>query len=176
MIELVVAMFVFAIGLLGFAALQTRSLQEGFDSSQRSLAIWRLQELADRVRANADAVNAYVNAVNSANICDAAPAPRCADYYTGAPVAGAVCTANELALFDTWDVVCNGDDAAITSLVDMDISLACTDADPVDADPCSPGSSLQLNMSWSSRSATGDDQIADDAPAITQQYLLNFRP
>ena len=38
MIELLVSLFIFSVGLLGFATLQTRSLQEGFDSGQRSVA------------------------------------------------------------------------------------------------------------------------------------------
>lgn len=176
MIELVVAMFVFAIGLLGFAALQTRTLQEGLDSTQRSTAIWSAQEMADRIRANPTELNIYVNALNNANLCDAAPATRCADHYAGSHTAAASCTATEMANFDAWEVMCHGDNAPDNAVIDSTVELNCTDSDTSDGNPCSEGSRLQLEMTWTSKAADSDTEIADDADAITQRYLLNFQP
>lgn len=159
MIELMVSLFIFSVGLLGFATLQTRSLQEGFDSGQRSVALWRTQELSDRIRANDTQLDIYMAAVNNDAICDAAPT-RCANHWDGGAIAGTACTATQMATFDVWDVLCNGEDATEDVLIDSDISLACDDRDTTDAFACSAGSNLTLDACWTSRSASSDDQIA----------------
>lgn len=158
MIELMVSLFIFSVGLLGFATLQTRSLQEGFDSGQRSVALWRTQELSDRIRANNDQLDTYMAAVNNDAICNATPT-RCADYWDGGAVAGAACTATQMATFDVWDVLCNGEDATEDVLIDSDISLACDDRDLTDALACSSGSNLTLDACWTSRAASSDNQL-----------------
>lgn len=189
MIELLITLAIFTIGLAGFATLQMRSLQESFDTSQRSVAIWRAQELADRIRSNAGQLDTYLDEVNDANVCGAAPT-RCADYWSGsAEVAATACTATEVAAFDAWDVLCNGPDATDAALVESDISLDCEDIDATDAAACTAGSALTIDICWTSRSATGDSQIetvaAGDVPTdcansdlsyLFEYYTLEFRP
>ena len=190
MIELMVSLFIFSIGLLGFATLQTRSLQEGIDSGQRSIALWRSQELSDRIRANADQLDAYLASVNNDAICESA-APRCADYLNnGVSTDAGVCTAAEMAIFDTWDVLCNGDDATNDVLIDSKISLSCNDFDTSDALACSFGSNLTLDICWTSKSASSDNQIEvvqnaaalpscdnPNAPSyLFESYSLEFLP
>lgn len=189
MIELMVSLFIFSVGLLGFATLQTRSLQEGFDSGQRSVALWRTQELSDRIRANDDQLDTYFAAVNNDAICDSVPT-RCADYWDGGEVAGAACTATEMADFDVWDVFCNGEDATEDVLIDSNISMTCDDRDLTDAEACSAGSNLTLNACWTSRSASSDNQLeivqgnaalpsCDDPTApeyLFESYTLEFVP
>lgn len=162
MIELMVALFIFSVGLLGFATLQTRSLQEGFDSGQRSVAIWNAQELSDRIRTNSDPLQleTYLDAVNNDAICDAVPV-RCADFLGGGGPASAVaCDATQMANFDAWDVICNGANATQAVLIDADVSLNCNDIDGgADAFDCSPGSDMSLDFCWTSRSASSDNQL-----------------
>ena len=190
MIELMVSLFIFSVGLLGFATLQTRSLQEGIDSGQRSVALWRTQELSDRIRANSDELDTYLIAINNEGLCEAAPV-RCADYLGGGgEVAATACTTAEMATFDAWDVLCNGEDATSDVLIDSNISLSCVDSNAADAAVCSAGSSLTLDACWTSKSASSDDQIAvvsgssqlascDDpgAPSyLFESYSLEFLP
>ncbi len=189
MIELMVSLFIFSVGLLGFATLQTRSLQEGFDSGQRSVALWRTQELSDRIRANDGELETYLAAVNNDAICDATPT-RCADYWNAGGVNGAACTAAQMATFDVWDVLCNGEDATEDALIDSQISLSCDDRDLADASACSNGSNLRLEACWTSQSASGDNQLeiiqgnsalpsCDDADApryLFEFYTLEFVP
>lgn len=161
MIELMVALFIFSVGLLGFATLQTRSLQEGFDSGQRSVAIWNAQELSDRIRANSAPLQiaTYLNAVNNDAVCGATPV-RCADFLGGGgPADAVVCTSDQMATFDAWDVICNGENATQDVLIDADVSLTCNDVDLADAFVCSPGSDMSLDFCWTSRSATSDNQL-----------------
>ena len=113
LIELMVALFIFSVGLLGFATLQTRSLQESVDSGQRSVALWRTQELSDRIRANSGQLDTYLDSVNNAAICESTPT-LCADSSDGN---AAVCSATQMAVFDAWDVLCNGEDATSDVLI-----------------------------------------------------------
>lgn len=121
MIEVLVTLLVFTIGLLGLAALQLNALQGTADSVQRSHASAVLQELAERIRANPQAGAAsYAGDAN----CAAPPPARCADYRnpaTGAKVGAANCTPAQMAAFDRWEAQCsyaaldNADEARFSS-------------------------------------------------------------
>ena len=105
LIEVLVALLVFSIGMLGLSALQLNALRSVSDSSQRSQSTWILQDIAERIRANPDAPAASFTAVPN---CAAIPAPMCADHFkpgTG-KVAAVNCTAAEMASFDRWEAQC----------------------------------------------------------------------
>ncbi|WP_423357038.1 type IV pilus modification protein PilV [Pseudomonas citronellolis] len=107
MIEVLVTLLVFTIGLLGIAALQLNALKGIADSNQRSQATWVMQELAERMRANSlGAENSYTTAAT----CTALPDPWCADHYnpiSGAKVNAATCTSDQMAAFDRWEAQCS---------------------------------------------------------------------
>jgi type IV pilus assembly protein PilV len=107
MIEVLVTLLIFTIGLLGLAALQLNALQGVSDSAQRSQATAVLQDLAERIRANPQAGAAsYAGNAN----CAALPATLCADHVTpatGAKVSAANCTAAQMAAFDRWEAQCS---------------------------------------------------------------------
>lgn len=54
LIEVLVAMLVFAIGMLGLAALQIRALQDNQDAYLYTQAVFQAYDLSDRIRANPD--------------------------------------------------------------------------------------------------------------------------
>jgi type IV pilus assembly protein PilV len=62
MVEVLVALVVLAIGLLGIAALYLNSLQSGRTAIYRTQAITLAADLADRIRANRTAQGAYATA------------------------------------------------------------------------------------------------------------------
>ncbi|MCY1294681.1 type IV pilus modification protein PilV [compost metagenome] len=108
MIEVLVTLFVFTVGLLGLAGLQLGALKSTSDSNQRTQAVWVLQELAERMRANnlpaADA--GYTAAPN----CSALPSPWCADHYnpiSKSKVNAVSCNAEQMAAFDRWEAECS---------------------------------------------------------------------
>lgn len=169
LIEAVVALFVFSVGALGLAALQTATLVRSDDTKQRSLAIWKAQELADRIRAtksidNPDGlIDDYVNQINSQVItpigsaansggftCPANPPTRCDEQRGGASVGN--CSADQMVEFDVWSVLCDPDtglsfasnatvpDGAV-KLQDLDIALF------------EIGTHHELYIEWSARSA-----------------------
>lgn len=107
LLEVLITLLVFAVGMLGMAALQLNALQGSADSAQRSQSTWLLQDIAERVRANPEgSAAAYATAPN----CAALPAQRCADYYnpsTAAKVTATNCTAAQMAAFDRWEAQCS---------------------------------------------------------------------
>lgn len=56
MIEILIAIFVMAVGLLGTATLQMRAVQDTGNANLRSVATYQAYDLADRIRANKAAV------------------------------------------------------------------------------------------------------------------------
>lgn len=86
LVEALVALLVLSAGLLGAWSLQLSSLRAHNDALQQAAAAELLQDMAERIRANASAGSRYA----SGNA--AAPADGC--------TAAAPCTAGELAAFD----------------------------------------------------------------------------
>lgn len=123
LVEAMVALVVFAVGALGIAAMQTVSMVRGDDTRQRSIAIWKAQELVERIKATKTTtdpdglVAEYITAINNDNTdngigallaadeysCPAAQPTRCDD-QNGTDAAA--CTAAQLVAADIWTVMC----------------------------------------------------------------------
>ena len=100
LIEVLVTLLVTTIGLLGLAALQLNALQATADSGQRSQAIWLMQDLVERMRANPRADDSkYLTAVT----CGTSP-EQCAPTPDNA--SSAACTPEQMAYFDLWEAQC----------------------------------------------------------------------
>jgi len=102
LVEVLAALFVLSVGLLGIAGLQAQGLIAGFNASQRSVAVVKAYEIIERMRSNPDAVNdglgttAYATAMSGPG---AAPGVYCAD-NAGNP--GDNCNEVQLATFDIF--------------------------------------------------------------------------
>jgi type IV pilus assembly protein PilV len=70
LIEILVALLILAIGLLGMASLQTTSLQQTTGSQARTQAIFLAEDLVERVRANRPNRSDYVLAAPNAVACN----------------------------------------------------------------------------------------------------------
>ena len=101
LVEVLVALFVVALGVAGAAALQARAARTGRDAARLSAATQLAASLAERMRANpvemalADADNAYARLDYDAS---AGPPPGAASCYAAA------CTPVGLAAFDLAEV------------------------------------------------------------------------
>lgn len=123
LVEAMTALFVFSVGALGIAAMQTASMVRGDDTRQRSIAIWKAQELVDRIKAtktidDPDGLIAeYITAIGNNNTdngigalvendeydCPVAVPTRCDDQNgTNA----AACNAAQVVAADIWTVLC----------------------------------------------------------------------
>ncbi|MES2369191.1 MAG: type IV pilus modification protein PilV [Pseudomonadota bacterium] len=74
LLEILVAMLVMAIGLLGLAGLMTSSMRDNLSASHRTQATWMAYDILDRMRANrSSAISGdYVTTMGSAASCSAA--------------------------------------------------------------------------------------------------------
>mgnify|MGYP005995974433 CR=1 FL=1 len=169
LIEVLIALLVFSIGLQGIASLQYQAIKENFDSSQRSQAIWAAQELITRIQANEAGREAGGYTKNDFTAdCDSAPDPYCADSALGDATE---CDASEMATFDVWETFCRSG----SSPLNLTASISCVDAG------CPAESDYQLTLQWSSKAVADDTQdMTDDEDErealIQQQFIQVFRP
>lgn len=100
MIEVLVSVVIFSIGLIGVARLQVVAKQSNYDAVQRVTATTIAQDLISRMRANSSALSTYVENDGALQIvyndAMATPNPTC----TGA----STCTDQQLATKDLWDI------------------------------------------------------------------------
>lgn len=91
LIEVMVALVIFAVGLLGLAGLQSLGLTNNQTAYNRAVAMQQAYDIADRMRANIDGVTA-----NAYNFGTNTPAP-------GTNCITASCTPAALAVFDHFE-------------------------------------------------------------------------
>lgn len=118
MIEVLIAVLVLAIGLLGVAALQMNSMNSGQEGYFRTQATAIAEDLASRVKSNSEAwafsadftgltvnqaVQAYLNNFTANPFaCAAPPAQFCRPDEANGP--GAECNSQQQVAFDIWEV------------------------------------------------------------------------
>lgn len=159
LIEILVAVLILSLGLLGLAGLQAASMRANHSAYLRSQATQLAYDIADRMRANMAGVK-DVNGKMYYNDPILAPQPAC---YTSAG-----CSAAQLA----------GDDAArwtadLQALLPAgSAGVVCIDATPMDGSPSAyacdnAGANYVVKIWW-----------RDDPrnPTSFQQFVVNFRP
>ncbi len=95
LIEVLVALVIFALGVVGMAGLQLRTMSSTMDSTQRSYVIAKSQDIADTIRSNGIPPKDYLRTYNED------------DDYCDTPVIGR--TVGQIAAFDMYEVFCAGD-------------------------------------------------------------------
>lgn len=126
LIEVMVTMAITVIGLVGLSAMQLEANRATSDSGNRSQAVWMLEDLTNRIKANRKSAVSSYDTGGSVVSCDSPPATICASYFDGASkVNAAGCSSETLALYDLWDVACSrpisiaGSDVIRTSSADF---------------------------------------------------------
>lgn len=156
MIEILIALFVLAIGVLGFAGLQLMALSSSEEGNLRGQATQLAEDLAARMRSNTLFINSAAEAneylANSKGAAVAGYTRYCA---IGADAVSAddpptvctdeFCTSADLAAFDRTQV-CNS--LSATGLPDGEIGIRCSDRDDSDADDCSSYSRYTIYVGW----------------------------
>lgn len=104
MIEVLVALLILALGLLGFIALQYRAAEATVEGSYRVQAINLARDISERIRVNRDQYSAYQANLNTA-----------ADQLTfNKNCATTSCTKSELADYDVAQVVSKAQSLGMT--------------------------------------------------------------
>jgi len=142
LIEVLIAVIVLAIGLLGLASLQSQSLQFNFSAYQRSQANILAYDIIDRVRANRTASMA-----GSYNLALGAGPVSATDCQN----AGANCTAGDMANFDLTQWVCglgNWNDDATCQGMGIEGPLAEGDGSVVITPLAGGRGQITVTISW----------------------------
>jgi type IV pilus assembly protein PilV len=99
LVEVMVAVFVFSIGLLGIATLQVQSKRSNFEAIQRTTASMLTNDLMERLRSNTTGLNTYITHAGlplGGGQIASEPTPNC--FSTASP-----CTPVQLATHDLWE-------------------------------------------------------------------------
>ena len=169
LIEVLVTLFVMAIGLLGLAGLQSTAVKDGVDTSRRSQVMWLVSELIERMRANPDGQATGYTVATNGNVCATAPPKRCSN--NGAGPAQTDCTANEMAAFDVWEVFCGqietGVMANATDMLNFEsIVISCGGGS------CNETSDYTIRVTWLSQSVDNSRLLSADQ--IDNQRIQNI--
>jgi len=93
LIEILVAVFVVSIGLLGVARMEILSKQSGYEALQRTSASMLAQEMMEKMRANPSSLVSYVNQVVGDGYAPT-PGTDCSSTNCATPA--------EIAAYDIW--------------------------------------------------------------------------
>lgn len=174
--EVLIALVVFSLGVVGMAGLQLRTLGMSIDSTQRSVVITKAQDMADRIRSSGVRPNSYVGTYDSTN-CAAPPADVCADTETTNAIS---CSAAQMVTHDVWDVFCaSGSGALEGGVIQWSTVISCS------AGCNGTGAQMSITTTWQSRTADKNADIADNnvtnadntqTSAVTDSLTLTFIP
>ncbi len=171
MIEVLIALVVFAIGVGGMAGLQLRSMSMSVDATQRAVVLAKSQELADRIRSNTAGMSTYINTFNNndQSYCAARPAEMCSDSSAGDAVS---CNEIQMATFDLWDVFCEVPTGLNSSVIQWNTDIACTSSTCDGAQD-----TVTITTTWVSKTSDSNKDLASTtSAAITEQLILSFVP
>lgn len=108
LIEILIAIFVVVVGMVGASKLQTASVKAQVNEHQSSQALTVLEDLAGRMRLDNNKAGYITNALDIPALCSgAAPAKACSAYANIA--ADNSCSAAESASFNIWNSFCRAD-------------------------------------------------------------------
>ena len=175
LIEVLIALVIFALGVVGIAGLQLGTFSVTLDSTQRSYVIAKSQDIADRIRSNGIESSKYLNTYNAAgNYCDTVVLPSCADDETNDAPA---CTDDQMAAFDLFDAFCVGQGSFEEQVTEWQTVISCeypvagvmtntTDCNEL-------GATVIVQTSWFGRSVSND---VDEADQKRESMTLRFVP
>lgn len=156
MIEVMATIIITSIGLLGLNSLQLKANRSTLDAGNKSQAVWILDDLTNRMRANATEINEYDT--GGEMTCTNTAKPKiCSAYHSGGNRISAPlnCTIAEQAKSDLYEVLCGYDGTVNGSEVTFS-SAANFVANPglnvvVDSD-----NNAEITLSWDVRTSAKD--------------------
>jgi type IV pilus assembly protein PilV len=167
LLEVMIAVFVLAIGLLGIAALQMTGVKNNHTANIRTQATQLSYNLADRIRANIEGTVAgnYL-AIPTSTLPNVAY--DCLADFTGITAPPNKCSANQMALadLDQWFALATASIPLVTGAGNTQIT--CTDSDVADADPCTRGSIMTILITWNEQDGANG--------LINKSFSMDFQP
>ena len=161
LIEVLVAVLVVAVGLVGLAGMQLVGLKSNQQSFSKNQAAHHTQALLERMRGNPQGVIARNYLIDSSTItCGTAPAVVCTEKTS-------TCNASQIAIFDIHQAYC-GSTSASSGGIRRDLSnsrlnITC----PV---TCAEG--VSVNIAWNEQ-VLGKESAGNDT--VQRQLTINTR-
>jgi len=178
LIEVLIAIIILSIGLLGMAGIQLQGLRGTTSSNLRSQATILANDIAERVRVNTAGIdlntgeNLQYSTVNTANITCVTSRPE--TICSSEPgIANNVlineCSSQEMAAFDIYEFACGlGDNEGVNNLLPQgSATISCINANG--AASCVPGSQLTIDIQWT-------DLRSNNAGQVTRSFTMAFVP
>ena len=177
LIEVLIALVVFALGVVGMAGLQLRTLSLTMDSTQRTYAVSKAQDIADRIRSNGIPASQYLSnggnkQYNTAFCAANENTQSCSDNP------GAACGPAQMALYDAYDAFCEGEGSLDGQVVEWNVDITCAYPDPLAAGAMTPttscdeeGATVTLTTTWLARSAIDDASGNSETDSMTLSFV-----
>ena len=165
LIEVLIAVIILSIGLLGMAGIQIKGLRGTTSSTVRSQATILANDIAERMHVNTNGVfitganaNSHYANVNTNNItCGEDNAPNFCSASPGNADVEPCITPKEMAEFDIYEFACGlGHNAGIKNLLPSgNATISCNDMD----NNCPPGSEITININWTELRPSDGEQM-----------------
>jgi type IV pilus assembly protein PilV len=173
MIEVLITLVILSVGLLGVASLQFVGSFSNKEALSRTHAVMVAQQMTERLRASTVSSqvtdgfvvsNTYFDPdifnFNNLSCSTSLPNYECHCITLPADIPnceGGECTANELAVFDAYEMSCS----MARENPNATLSVTCDDSNIADADACTAGSIHTIMVQWPAKSWRGDNKIAN---------------
>lgn len=174
LLEILIAIVIFSIGLLGIAGLQVNGMRFTQDSQLRATAIAQAEAMADRMRTNRRGL-----LDDHYNITGTMPSALVKDCNVDP------CTPEDLATFDlvTWNTALDDDTHTRESNADVlpgGTGVVCIDSTPDDGDAAgwscdNAGGIYAIKVHWTERTVGADD-VADTEDTSEKQVFVRVIP
>ena len=115
LIEVLVALLILALGVLGFAALQLRAMDAAQEATEHTVAMNTARDLAERMRVNRTALSDYKDAINGNVSVDACIGTN--DITTPKNLAIPKCDSTTMAQHDATEVLAKTSDNGQTIII-----------------------------------------------------------
>ncbi|WP_374402242.1 type IV pilus modification protein PilV [Niveibacterium sp.] len=181
LVEVLVAMVIVAVGLLGVSGMFLLSTRGATDAAARSVAAQAAYEITDKIRGNRQALATYLTPTWGASTVIPTAAAPAVDCFT------VVCTRPQQALFDmiVWarsltNASLGGIVQARASRLPQAQALICQDLTPDDGTPAAPACTagatdpLVVKVWWSERAMNATEGAG--AASLQRRYVLSFVP
>ncbi len=175
LLEVLIALVVFALGVVGMAGLQLRTMSVTMDSTQRSYVVAKSQDIADRIRSNGIPVSKYLGDYSDEDdFCDTTPAAQCADNTASN---AATCDDDQMVAFDLHDAFCVGGGSYDSKVAEWQVVISCEAPDATTGvmtttTACNElGARVTVNTSWFARSGDNDQTAASQRDSMTLRFV-----
>lgn len=171
LLEVMIAVLIVSVGLLGLAGLQALALKNNTSASQRTIATQLAYDMTDRMRANFAAVLSgdYVYAIYSAT--------NVAGQTTASCLTTAGCTSTQMAQEDIYEwnqQVCLQLPQSTACTAAGPWAVVCIDSTPVDGTPGAPACDGVAGAPYVVKIWWVEDRNVAGAPL--KQWVTSFQP